>query len=98
MSRVVVINHMTLDGVMQAPARPDEDTRSGFAYGGWAVGRNDAVMNSVMAEGMAHGGALSAHRTGNRRDRLARPTHICTAGSVARPMAGLQSIEDTARG
>ncbi|HEU5440124.1 MAG TPA: dihydrofolate reductase family protein [Ktedonobacterales bacterium] len=58
MSRVVVTNHVTLDGVMQAPARPDEDTRGGFTYGGWAVPGNDAVMGSVLAEGMAHGGAL----------------------------------------
>jgi dihydrofolate reductase len=58
MSRVVVTNHVTLDGVMQAPARPDEDTRGGFTHGGWAVPGNDAVMGSVMAEGMAQGGAL----------------------------------------
>jgi dihydrofolate reductase len=37
MSRVVVINNLTLDGVMQAPGRPDEDTRDGFEHGGWAV-------------------------------------------------------------
>jgi hypothetical protein len=36
MSKVVVINHVTLDGVMQAPGRPEEDTRDGFTHGGWA--------------------------------------------------------------
>jgi hypothetical protein len=35
MRKVVAINHVTLDGVMQAPGRPDEDTRGGFAHGGW---------------------------------------------------------------
>jgi len=35
MSKVVVIEHLTLDGVMQGPARPDEDRRDGFEYGGW---------------------------------------------------------------
>lgn len=37
MGKVVVFNSLTLDGVMQAPARPDEDTRGGFAHGGWAA-------------------------------------------------------------
>ena len=62
MSKVVVTNNVTLDGVMQAPARPDEDTRGGFTHGGWAIPYNDAVMASVMAErmaeGMSKGGAL----------------------------------------
>jgi dihydrofolate reductase len=32
-----VVNHLTLDGVMQAPGHPDEDRRGGFEHGGWAV-------------------------------------------------------------
>jgi hypothetical protein len=32
-----VIEHMTLDGVMQAPGRPEEDDRDGFEHGGWAL-------------------------------------------------------------
>ena len=35
MRKLTVINHMSLDGVMQAPARSDEDTRGGFGRGGW---------------------------------------------------------------
>lgn len=58
MSKVVVVNHLTLDGVMQAPARADEDTRDSFTRGGWAVPYGDAVMGEAMAEGMAQGGAL----------------------------------------
>jgi len=58
MSRIVVTNHVTLDGVMQAPGRPDEDRRGGFAHGGWAQPANDAVMGKVMGEGIAQAGAL----------------------------------------
>jgi dihydrofolate reductase len=58
MARVVVTNHLTLDGVMQAPGRPDEDRRGGFERGGWAQPGNDEVMGRVMGEGMARGGSL----------------------------------------
>ncbi len=37
MSKVVIFMNLTLDGVMQAPARPDEDRRGGFEHGGWAT-------------------------------------------------------------
>lgn len=50
--KVVVINHLTLDGVMQAPGRSDEDRRGGFQHGGWAQPNNDALMGNVMGEQM----------------------------------------------
>jgi dihydrofolate reductase len=56
MGKVVVINNLTLDGVMQAPGRPDEDTRGGFPHGGWAVPYD--AMGSQMAERGAQTGAL----------------------------------------
>lgn len=55
---ITVMNHLTLDGVLQAPGRKDEDTRGGFAHGGWAQDGNDEVMGQVMGERMARGGAL----------------------------------------
>jgi dihydrofolate reductase len=58
MSKVVVTNNLTLDGVMQAPGHPDEDRRGGFEHGGWAPPYADPVMGGVMAEGIAKGGAL----------------------------------------
>jgi dihydrofolate reductase len=58
MRKIVVINHLSLDGVMQAPGRPDEDRRDGFERGGWAQPNVDEVMGKVMAEGMAQGGPL----------------------------------------
>jgi acyl-coenzyme A thioesterase PaaI-like protein len=48
MSRVVVINHVTLDGVMQAPGRADEDTRDGFRHGGWSMPNMDEVMSAAL--------------------------------------------------
>jgi dihydrofolate reductase len=37
MGKVIVMNAVSLDGVMQSPGRPDEDTRGGFAHGGWGI-------------------------------------------------------------
>lgn len=37
MRKIIVLSFITLDGVMQAPGRPDEDTSDGFKDGGWAA-------------------------------------------------------------
>jgi dihydrofolate reductase len=58
MRKVVVLNNLTLDGVMQGPGRPDEDTRDGFTHGGWAGPYNDAVKGQAMGEGMSRGADL----------------------------------------
>jgi dihydrofolate reductase len=59
MGKITVVNNVTLDGVMQAPARPDEDTRGGFAHGGWAIPYQDPVLARKMGAMMAGGeGAL----------------------------------------
>ena len=64
MSKIVVFNSMTLDGVMQAPARPDEDTRGGFQHGGWAVPYSDPAIGQAAGESMAtSGGLLLGRRT-----------------------------------
>lgn len=56
---ITVLNHLTLDGVMQAPGRADEDTRGGFTHGGWAQAFQDEVMGRFLGERMAReGGAL----------------------------------------
>src|SRR5216683_2648328 len=46
MSRLVVVSNLTLDGVMQAPGRPDEDLRGGFKHGGWALPYSDVLNNA----------------------------------------------------
>ena len=64
MGKVRVINHLSLDGVMQAPGRPDEDRRGGFQHGGWAVANGDAVMAQKMgAGGPSNAGVLLGRRT-----------------------------------
>ncbi|HEX2994934.1 MAG TPA: dihydrofolate reductase family protein [Anaerolineales bacterium] len=64
MSRIVVFNSVTLDGVMQAPGRADEDLRGGFKYGGWAAPYADPGMGKAAGESMAtSGGLLLGRRT-----------------------------------
>jgi len=63
MSKVVAIEHLTLDGVMQGPGRPDEDRRDGFEYGGWAAARNDPAMMEVMGARMGSSWSLLVGRT-----------------------------------
>jgi dihydrofolate reductase len=55
MSKVVVFTNLTLDGVMQAPGRPDEDRRGGFEHGGWAA---PYAAMSQAGDSMANVGAL----------------------------------------
>jgi dihydrofolate reductase len=68
MSRIVVMNHVTLDGIMQGPGRADEDTRDGFRHGGWgqrSEAPDDALQNA-MGERMTAGGGLSGWLFGRR--------------------------------
>jgi dihydrofolate reductase len=58
MSKIVVINHMTLDGVIQAPGRPEEDTRGGFSHGGWSAANVDDVMMQAVGGRMGEGNRL----------------------------------------
>jgi dihydrofolate reductase len=50
--------NISMDGVIQGPGRPDEDTRGGFDRGGWALPYNDEVMAQRMGEGMASSGTM----------------------------------------
>lgn len=58
MRKINVTNNVTLDGVMQAPGSPQEDTRNGFNCGGWAAPYHDDVKMKIMGRGMARRGAL----------------------------------------
>lgn len=58
MGMLTVVENVSLDGVAQAPGGAEEDTRGGFAHGGWARRYDDAVLGAKMGEGMARPGAM----------------------------------------
>lgn len=70
MHEIVAVENVSLDGVMQAPAGPDEDPRGGFTRGGWATPYLHADPEAAMAAftgrsaaGSDPGGMLFGHRT-----------------------------------
>ena len=50
--KIVVLEHISLDGVIQAPGGPDEDTDSGFAHGGWIAPYSDATLGTALRKQM----------------------------------------------
>ncbi len=52
MRRVIVLEHLTLDGVIQAPGGPEEDTSGGFAYGGWISPYSDPILGTALRRQM----------------------------------------------
>ena len=64
MRKVVAVEWMTLDGVVQAPGHPDEDRSGGFEHGGWHLGYFDDLSREWVVQGYAEaGGFLLGHRT-----------------------------------
>jgi len=53
MRKLIVLSFITLDGVIQAPGGPEEDTSGGFKYGGWVFGFFDEFVGKVMGEQMS---------------------------------------------
>jgi dihydrofolate reductase len=52
MRKVIVLEHISLDGVIQAPGGPDEDVSGGFAYGGWIAPYSDEVLGTLLRRKM----------------------------------------------
>jgi dihydrofolate reductase len=52
MRKVIALEHISLDGVIQAPGGPDEDTSGGFAYGGWIGLYSDEDLGTVLIRQM----------------------------------------------
>jgi len=52
MRKIIVLEHITLDGVIQAPGGPDEDPSGGFAYGGWIASYSDETLGTLLRRQM----------------------------------------------
>jgi dihydrofolate reductase len=52
MRKIIVLEHITLDGVIQAPGGPDEDTSGGFAFGGWIGSYSDEILGTLLRRQM----------------------------------------------
>lgn len=66
MGKLSAVEYLSLDGVMQSPGRPDEDTRGGFDRGGWAaepLGTDPAAAQASMRSGTGTVAMVFGHRT-----------------------------------
>lgn len=52
MRKVIVLEHISLDGVIQGPGGPDEDTSGGFTLGGWISRHSDPVLGKLLRRQM----------------------------------------------
>jgi dihydrofolate reductase len=52
MRKIIVLEHISLDGVIQAPGGPEEDTSGGFAYGGWSAPYDDDIIGAALQKQM----------------------------------------------
>jgi len=52
MRKIIVLEHISMDGVIQAPGGPEEDTSGGFAYGGWAGHYSDEILGTALRKQM----------------------------------------------
>ncbi|HNK62701.1 MAG TPA: dihydrofolate reductase family protein [Anaerolineales bacterium] len=52
MRKIIVLEHLSLDGVLQAPGGPDEDRSGGFAHGGWIAPYSDEILGKALRKRM----------------------------------------------
>ncbi len=63
MRKIIVINFMSLDGVIQAPGGPQEDTSDNFSLGGWSSAYQDEVSGAIIRKQMQAADYLLGRRT-----------------------------------
>ncbi len=63
MRKIIVLSMITLDGVMQAPGGPEEDTSGGFKYGGWVAPYGDEVYGEVVQKELKPADYLLGRKT-----------------------------------
>jgi dihydrofolate reductase len=63
MRKIIALSFITLDGVIQAPGGPEEDTSGGFQYGGWVAPYGDEVSGKVMKKHMQPADLLLGRKT-----------------------------------
>ncbi len=63
MRKIIVSSFITLDGVMQAPGAPKEDTSGGFKYGGWTAPHFDEASGKIMEKQMKPADLLLGRKT-----------------------------------
>ncbi|MEO6686353.1 MAG: dihydrofolate reductase family protein [Dyadobacter sp.] len=63
MRKIIALSFITLDGVMQAPGGPEEDTSGGFKYGGWLAPYFDEVGGKIIEKQMAPADLLLGRKT-----------------------------------
>lgn len=63
MRKIIVLSFITLDGVMQAPGGPEEDTSGGFNYGGWVAPYGDEVYSKVIQKQLKPADYLLGRKT-----------------------------------
>jgi dihydrofolate reductase len=63
MRKITVLSMISLDGVMQAPGGPEEDTSGGFRYGGWTASYDDELFGKIIEEEMKQADYILGRRT-----------------------------------
>jgi dihydrofolate reductase len=63
MRKIIVLSMITLDGVMQGPGGPEEDTSGGFNYGGWTAPYGDEIYNKAMEKELQPADYLLGRKT-----------------------------------